>query len=150
MNTSQFLPKAPNYEERVRDSFSRQRVMSTLGASLDSVRPGSIEVSLPFREDLVQQHGYLHAAVVTAIVDTACGYAALSLMPGDCEVLTVEYKVNLLAKAVGRRFIAHGWVVKPGKTISVCSGEVRADSGDGVKLVASMMATMFTVRGSAT
>ncbi|HLJ80282.1 MAG TPA: PaaI family thioesterase [Ktedonobacterales bacterium] len=146
---SQFQPQDPDYEERVRASFGRQRVMDTIGAALSRVAPGEVDITLPFREDLTQQHGFLHAGIVTTIVDSACGYAALSLMPPDVGVLTVEYKVNLLAPASGTSLIARGRVTKPGRTITVCAGDVYAytEGENGrEKLVATMLATMMTVR----
>ncbi|MCY1043192.1 PaaI family thioesterase [Corallococcus sp. bb12-1] len=142
-----FTPADTAFEQRVRDSFARQRVMNTLGATLTSVSPGEVVIELPFREDLTQQHGYLHAAIVTAIVDSACGYAAYSLMPVDAAVLTVEYKVNFLAPAAGRRFVAYGRVMKPGRTLTVTTGEVVAETVSGLKPVATMLATMMAVSG---
>lgn len=130
-------------EERVRSSFARQRLMHTLGAELVAVRQGEVEIELPFRDELTQQHGFLHAAAITAIVDSACGYAALTLMALDMEVLSVEFKVNLLAPAVGERFVAVGRVLRPGRTITVCSGEVHAVQGASRKLICAMQATMI-------
>jgi len=137
----------PNFESRVRASFGRQRVMTTIGAELVSVAAGEVVIALPFRDDLTQQHGYLHAAIVTAIVDSACGYAASTLMPAEAAVLTVEYKVNFLGPAEGRRFVAHGKVLKPGRTLIVTTGEVVAETDAGTKSIATMLATMMTVTG---
>lgn len=138
-------PRDPDFEARVRDSFARQRMMSSLGATLVAVRPGEVEIALPFRDDLTQQHGYLHAAAITAIADSACRYAAYSLMsPGD-EVLSVEFKMNLLAPAAGERFVAIGRVLKSGRTLTVCAAEVRAEREDASKLVAAMQATMIAL-----
>lgn len=142
-----FTPADAAYERRVRDSFARQRVMTTIGAELVSVAPGEVVIELPFREDLTQQHGFLHAAIVTAIVDSACGFAAYSLMPVDAAVLTAEYKVNFLAPAAGRRFVAYGRVLKPGRTLTVAAGEVVAETDAGVKPIVTMLATMMTVSG---
>ncbi|HEX8997799.1 MAG TPA: PaaI family thioesterase [Ktedonobacterales bacterium] len=142
-----FEPQDPEYERRVRDSFARQRVMETIGAVLLRVAPGEVDIALPFREDLTQQHGFLHAGIVATIVDSACGYAALSLMPPDTGVLTIEYKVNLLAPASGARMIARGRVTKAGRTITVSAGDVYAVGEDGKeKLVATMLATIMTIR----
>lgn len=117
--------------------------MATLGASLVSVAAGEVVVELSHREDLVQQNGFLHAGVTTAVVDSACGYAALTMMPEGADVLSVEFKVNLLAPAAGSRFRAVGRVVKAGRTLTVCQGEMIAlDSG---KTVALMTATMIVV-----
>ena len=116
----------PHYAERVRSSFARQQVMRLIGATLADVRPGVVEIHLPFRADLTQQHGFLHAGIVTTICDSACGYAALSLMAAGAGVLTVEYKINLLALAQGALFVARGEVIKPGRALLFCQGEVRA------------------------
>jgi uncharacterized protein (TIGR00369 family) len=140
-----FTPPDAAFEERVRASFARQRVMSTIGAELTSVSPGEVVIELPFREDLTQQHGYLHAAIVTAIVDSACGYAAYTLMPVGAAVLTAEYKVNFLAPAAGHRFVAYGRVMKPGRTLTVTTGDVVAETEAGPKPVATMLATMMAV-----
>jgi uncharacterized protein (TIGR00369 family) len=141
------IPEDPSYAERVRASFGRQQAMALLGAHLRTVDPGQTEIELPFREDLSQQHGFIHAGIVTAIADSACGYAALSLMPPGVGVLTIEFKVNLLNPAEGVRLIARGQVVKPGRTIMVCTSEVTAEREDGVvRTVALMQATMMVVR----
>src|SRR6185503_7902077 len=95
----EFQAQDPNFENRVRESFARQQLMQTLGATLTLVEPGAIEIELPYRIDLTQQHGFLHAGVIASVLDSACGYAAFSLMPADAEVLSVEFKINLLAPA---------------------------------------------------
>lgn len=141
-----FFPQTPDFDDRVKSSFGKQAIMNLVGAELVRVVPGEVEILLPFRHDLTQQHGFLHAGVITSIVDSACGYAALSLMPAGASVLTVEFKVNLLAPAKGESFIARGKVVKPGRTITVCSGEVLALGIEGAKLVAIMTATMMTIQ----
>ena len=140
-----FEPQDPNYEERVRDSFGKQRFMTTLGAVLRSVRPGSVEIALPFNDALTQQHGFMHAGAVTAVADSACGYAALSLMPPDAAVLTVEFKTNLLSPATGPELIATGSVTKPGRTLTVCQAEVTVETENGRKSVATMLSTMMAV-----
>jgi uncharacterized protein (TIGR00369 family) len=137
----------PEYESRVRASFVRQRFMATLGAELVRVQPGEVTIGFDFREDLTQQHGFIHAGAATAVVDSACGYAALSLMEAGTGVLAVEFKVNLLAPAVGSRFEAVGRVVRSGRTITVCAGELRAIDGDRETVVCVMQGTMMTVRG---
>lgn len=139
-------PNADN-AARVRASFGHQHAMVLLGAQMTEVGAGKTEIVLPFREDLTQQHGFVHAGIITAIVDSACGYAALSLMPPEVGVLTIEFKVNLLNPAAGERFVARGQVVKPGRTIMVCTGEVVAERADGSQqTVALMQATMMVVR----
>jgi uncharacterized protein (TIGR00369 family) len=130
-------------EERVRASFARQALMETIGARMITVSPGEVVIELEFREDLTQQHGFVHAGVITAIVDSACGYAALSLMTPDSGVLTVEYKANFLSPAKGEKFIATGRVIKPGRTLTVCSGDVVAVDEGKERIVATMLATMM-------
>ncbi|MED4581222.1 PaaI family thioesterase [Brevibacillus choshinensis] len=139
-------PHDPEYAERVRESFERQGAMKLIGATLAKVAPGEVEIYLPYREDLTQQHGFVHAGIVTTIVDNACGFAAYSLMPADASVLSVEFKVNLLAPAKGDGFIARGEVIKPGRTITVCNGEVYAPGEDN-KLIATMTATVIMLQG---
>ncbi|HET8843597.1 MAG TPA: PaaI family thioesterase [Ktedonobacteraceae bacterium] len=132
---------------RVRASFDRQQVMALLGAHMTEVGAGVAEIVLPFREDLTQQHGFVHAGIITTIVESACGYAALSLMPQGAGVLTVEFKVNLLNPAAGERFVARGKVVKPGRTLMVCTGEVVAERADGTsQTIALMQTTMMVIR----
>ena len=141
-----FEPQYPDFEARVRASFARQKIMTAIGASLTKIAPGEIEIELPFREELTQQHGFLHGGIVATIVDSACGYAALTLMPVDSAVLTIEYKVNFVSPATGKRLIARGRVTKPGRTVTVCAGDVFALSDGKEKLVATMLATMMTLR----
>jgi len=135
-------------ETRVRDSFAKQAFMALLGARIVRVVPGEVDVELPFRPELVQQHGYLHAGVTTAIADSACGYAALSLMPADAAVLSVEYKVNMLAPATGRRFLAMGRVMRSGRTVTVVRADVLAfDEFDEARPVLAMLGTMISAKG---
>lgn len=134
------------FEARVRGSYARQRVMQAIGASLTRVTPGEVEIVLPFRQDLTQQHGFLHAGIVSTIADSACGYAAYSLMPADAAVLTVEYKVNFLSPAQGDRMIARARVTKPGRTVTVCTCDVFAMKNGQERIVATMLATIMTVR----
>jgi uncharacterized protein (TIGR00369 family) len=138
-----FLPQDPDFAAKARATFAGQGFMRAIGAELVRVEPGEIDIVLPFRADLTQQHGYLHAGVVTAIVDTACGCAAFTLMPAGSGVVSVEYKVNLLAPAVGERMIARGRVLRAGRTLTVCSGEVAAVRDGEEKPVAAMLATMM-------
>jgi uncharacterized protein (TIGR00369 family) len=143
-----FQPRDPNFEQRVRASFDRQRFMATLGAELERVQPGDVAIAIPFRDDLVQQHGFLHAGVVTSVVDSACGYAALTLMKPGVAVLSVEFKINLLAPAAGSRFRATGRVLRAGKTLTICGGEIVAmDAGTPGPPIAVMQATMMAVEG---
>jgi uncharacterized protein (TIGR00369 family) len=140
------VPQDPGFEPRVRASFGRQRFMTTIGARLARVEAGEVDIELDVRDDLTQQHGFLHAGVLAAAADSACGYAAFSLMPPDAAVLSVEFKINLLAPAVGDRIIARGRVIRAGKTVTVCWGDVTAYAGDSERLVATMVGTMMTVR----
>lgn len=139
----------PNYEQRVRDSFARQQFMTTLGATLGRVEPGEVLIAVPFSAPLTQQHGFLHAGVVAAVIDSACGYAALTLMEPGAGVMSVEFKVNLLAPAVGNRFVAIGRVVRAGRTITACQGELRAVQDDGEVVVALLQGTMMVIRDRA-
>ena len=127
---------------RIAASFARQEFMATLGAELVSVAPGEVVIALPCRAALAQQQGSTHAGAVTSIADSACGYAALTTMPSDADVVSVEFKVNLLAPARGDRLVATGRVVRAGRTLTVCTGEVRA----GETVVAIMQATMMRVK----
>lgn len=139
---------AANFEERVRASFEKQQAMSTIGAELTHVAPGTIEIELPFASRLTQQHGFLHAGIISTALDSACGYAAFSLMPESSGVLTIEFKVNLLAPGKGERFLFRGNVTKPGRTIIVADGQAYAFGADGeAKLIATMTGTMMTVTG---
>jgi uncharacterized protein (TIGR00369 family) len=135
----------PKAEARCRASFARQPAMTTIGAAVESVAAGEVEIAMPFSAKLTQQHGFIHAGIVTMLCDTACGFAALSLMPEDAAVLTTEFKVNLLSPAKGERLIAHGRVVRPGKKLMVCLGEVFAEEAGRRKQVALMTASMMVV-----
>lgn len=141
-----FVARDTNFEARVRESFARQRVMETIGARLVRVAPGEVEIELPFREDLTQQHGYLHAGIVAAVVDSACGYAAMSLAPAGAEVLSIEFKLNLMSPARGRSFVARARVKRAGRNVTVCAGDLYAVEGASEKTVATMLATMMTVK----
>ncbi|MEM7209060.1 MAG: PaaI family thioesterase [Pseudomonadota bacterium] len=138
-------PRDPHYEHRVRDSFDRQIVMNTIGATLDSVAPGKVEISFAFSDSLTQQHGFIHAGIVSTVLDSACGYAAFSLMPANAAVLTIEFKINLLAPAAGERFKAVAQVQKSGRTVSVATGDMFAITGEQQKHVASMTGTLMTI-----
>jgi uncharacterized protein (TIGR00369 family) len=131
--------------ERIRRSFLSQAFMSTLGAELTVVGQGVIEIRLPFSSKLTQQHGYLHAGAVTAVLDSACGYAALTLAPDDKDVLTVEFKQNLLAPAAGEMLVARAHVKRAGKTLTVCTADAFTITDSREKLVATMMATIMNV-----
>lgn len=142
----EFEPRDPDFERRVRESFARQRAMETFGARLLRVAPGEVEIGVDFDEAFTQQHGYLHAGLVTAIVDTACGYAALTLTEPGAEVLSVEFKLNLLSPAAGQMFVARARVVRAGRNLTVCAGDLYALKDDGEKIVATMLATMMVLK----
>lgn len=136
------------YEQRVRSSFARQKAMETIGAQLTVVTPGTIEIEMPYSTALTQQHGFIHAGIISTALDSACGYAAYSLMPPEAAVLTIEFKLNMLAPGKGERFLFRGNVTKPGRTIIVADGQAYAFSTDGeAKLIATMTATMMTITG---
>ena len=140
-----FQPPDPNFDQRVRDSFARQKAMATLGIAIEQLRPGEIELGMAYAESYTQQHGFMHAGIMTAALDSACGYAAFSLMPANAEVLTVEFKTNLLAPARGSRFVFRARVVKPGRTLTFCEAQAYA-CGDGAeKLVATMSGTLMAL-----
>jgi uncharacterized protein (TIGR00369 family) len=141
----EFVPPDPGYDERVRASFARQGAMRLIGARLLALRPGYCAIELPYREDLTQQHGYVHAGVVATIVDSAGGYAGFTLFPGNSSVLTVEYKLNLLAPACGERLVAEGRVVKPGRTLAVTRGEVYVEAAGKRTLCALMQQTLIVL-----
>lgn len=138
---------AADFEERVRNSFGRQQAMATIGAELTLVAPGTVEIEMPFSPQLTQQHGFLHAGIISTAMDSACGYAAFSLMPEGAGVLTIEFKVNLLAPGKGDRFLFRGSVTKPGRTIIVADGQAYAMNDGEAKLIATMTGTMMTVTG---
>ena len=140
-----FRPHDANYESRVRFSFGQQGLMKTIHAEMRKVEPGQVQIELPFSEAVSQQHGYLHAGVVATVIDAACGYAALSLMPAENEVIAVEYKVNFLSPGKGSNLKAIGRVMKSGRTLTICSGEAWMQDKDEEKLVAVMQATMMSV-----
>jgi uncharacterized protein (TIGR00369 family) len=142
-----FIPAFAGYEARVRASFARQGAMRFIGAELGEVAPGYCAITLVPRAELAQQHGYVHAGVVSTIVDSAGGYAGFTLFPEDASVLTVEFKMNLVAPAHGDRLIAEGFVVKPGRTLAVTRGEVHAERGDKRTLVALMQQTLMVMHG---
>lgn len=144
---TEFTPKTTDYVQRVTDSFVRQAALATMGARLVSVEPGRVIMEMDHDDRFTQQHGFIHAGVTTTVLDTACGYAAFSLMPTDAGVLTVELKTNLLAPAAGETFMFEGRVVKPGRTVTFCEGDAFALNNGTRKRIATMSATMMTVLG---
>jgi uncharacterized protein (TIGR00369 family) len=141
-----FQPKDPNFADRVRASFARQRMMQTLGVEITRLAPGEIELAMPYEAAFTQQHGFIHAGIMATVMDSACGYAAFSLMPTDAAVLTVEFKTNLLAPAKGERFLFRAHVVKPGRTLTVCDGQAFAlENLADERLVATMNGTLMAL-----
>jgi uncharacterized protein (TIGR00369 family) len=147
MAATRFEPQDPQFAARVRASFERQAAMKTLGASLTTVEPGVAVIELPWAQGLTQQHGFLHGGILAAGMDSACGYAAFSLMPADAAILTIEYKINMLSPAKGQRFRMVGEVAKPGRNISVVDGKAWAIDDGREKLVATMTATLMALYG---
>lgn len=143
----QLKPLNPDFAARVRASFNRQAAMGLIGAQLTVVEPGRVTIELPVRDDLGQQHGFVHGGVVGMIADSAGGYAAFTLMPADASVLTVEYKLNMLAPAQGERLIARGEVLKPGRTLSIVRADVYALAGGKETLIAAMQQTLMVMYG---
>jgi uncharacterized protein (TIGR00369 family) len=131
-------------DSRIAESFARQALLATLGATLARVESGLVEIALPFSAHIAQQHGFVHAGAISTVLDTACGYAALTRMPDEAAVLTTEFKINLLAPAKGSRFLARGRVVRAGRTLTVTQGECLSDDGT---TIAIMTATMIAITG---
>ncbi|MBK9596578.1 MAG: PaaI family thioesterase [Rhodocyclales bacterium] len=140
-------PRNPDWEATVRASFARQKVMNLIGAEMGALAPGHCEIRLPFRDDLTQQNGYFHAGITGTIVDSAGGYAGLTLMPAGAEVLTVEFKLNLLAPADGDLLVAEGQVLKSGRNLVITRGEVYAIRNGKATHCATMQQTLMTMHG---
>lgn len=140
-----FEPKDTDFRARVEASFARQRAMQTLGIRIKSLAAGAIELEMPFADAYTQQHGFIHAGIISTALDSACGYAAFSLMDRGAEVLTVEFKTNLLAPASGDRFLFRGEVLKLGRTLTVCDAKAFATAGEAEKLVATMTGTLMAI-----
>jgi uncharacterized protein (TIGR00369 family) len=145
----QHQPRDPGFEAKVRDSFARQGIMAHLGAALAKVEPGLVEITLPYRRELSQQHEYYHAGVVATVADSAAGYAAFSLMPAGSSVLSIEFKVNLLAPAAGQLLRARGRVVRSGRTITVCQMEAEVERDGAWTTCMVGQATMMCLAGTA-
>jgi uncharacterized protein (TIGR00369 family) len=141
-----FEPESPKFAERVRNIFAEQAIMQFIGARLSRIEPGAIDIEIGYQKSLTQQNGFIHAGIITTIADSACGYAAFSLMPEDADVLSVEFKVNLLSPAIGEKFLAEGRVLRAGKTLTVARGDVFAFTGNERKQVAAMLATIMRIQ----
>jgi len=144
---NKFQPKSDDFDKKVRDSFARQAAMQTLGIGIDTVRAGEVVLSMDYDTALTQQHGFIHAGIITTGLDSAAGYAAFSLMADDAAVLTVEFKTNLMSPASGERFLFKGTVIKPGRSLTFVEAKAYALNGDQEKLIATMSATMMAVVG---
>src|SRR5437588_11553916 len=140
-----FTPKNPHYREIATDTFARQRAMRTLGISLARLEPGEVELSMAYSPEFTQQNGFVHAGIITAGLDNACGIAAFTLMPAGSDVLTVEFKTNLLAPARGERFFFRAHVVKPGRTPTICDAHAYAERDGAEHLVATMTGTLMAL-----
>ncbi|MRD49532.1 hotdog fold thioesterase [Caenimonas koreensis DSM 17982] len=147
MADPRFDPQDTDFANRVRASFERQDAMKTIGATLTKVEPGVVHIELRWAQALTQQHGFLHAGMLATALDSACGYCAFTLMPVEAAVLTIEYKINLLAPAKGERFRMEGVVIKPGRTVTVAEGRAYAIDAGKQKLIATMGCTLMAVVG---
>jgi len=141
--STQWKPKDPAYEARVRESFRRQAHMATLGATIAFVAPGEVHLALPFAPQFCQQNGFLHAGAIASVADSANGYAAFTLAPPETDVLAVEFKINLVAPAQGEGFLACGRVLRPGRTLTVCQADVYTTGTTERVLVATMLSTII-------
>jgi uncharacterized protein (TIGR00369 family) len=144
---AKFKPQDANFEARVRTSFARQTAMATLNIEIAALNAGEVELKMPYSAAYAQQHGFIHAGIITTALDTACGYAAFSLMPEDAAVLTIEFKTNLIAPAKGDYFLFRARVLKPGRTITVCDAQAFAVEESGEQIVASMTGTLMALFG---
>ncbi|MCM2561140.1 PaaI family thioesterase [Lutimaribacter sp. EGI FJ00015] len=147
MTATMFQPRCADFETRVQESFARQGMMRSLGATLARMAPGEVTISMPYAAEFTQQHGFLHGGTVASVLDSACGFAGFSLMDADSAVLTVEFKINFLAPAQGERFEFVGRVVKPGRTLVLTEGRAEAmDDAGARRLIATMSCTLMAVR----
>lgn len=140
-----FTPLDENYQSRVQNSFDRQQCMASLNITMSKIEAGKVELSMPYNKLYTQQHGFIHAGIISTALDSACGYAAFTLMDPDAAVLTVEYKINLLSPAKGEVFLFEAEVLKPGRTITVAEGKAYACNGEEKKLIASMNGTLMAI-----
>ena len=145
-----FEPKNPDYRGIATDTFERQHAMRTLGISIARLEPGEVELAMAYSPDFTQQNGFVHAGIITAGLDSACGIAAFTLMPAGSDILTVEFKTNLLAPARGQRFAFRATVVKPGRTLTFCEGRAYAEHDGAEILIATMTGTLMALPRRAT
>ena len=144
-----FEPQDPDFRERVRASFARQQVMATLGIEISHLEAGEVHLTMLPNPAYTQQHGFMHAGIITTALDSACGYAAFTLMPAEAAILTVEFKTNLLAPAKGEHFIFRAHVIKPGRTLTICDARAFAVEAGKEKLIATMTGTLMAITGRA-
>ena len=142
-----FMPQNPDFRQRVQDSFQRQAFMNFIGASLAVIEPGYCEIHVPYRDELTQQHGFFHGGVIATVADNSAGYASFSLMDADDSVLTVEFKLNLIAPGEGELLIGRGNVIRPGRTLTVCSMDVFVVKNGLEKQCATALATIMALKG---
>jgi uncharacterized protein (TIGR00369 family) len=140
-----FEPKNPNYRSAATATFAAQRAMQTLGVRIARLEPGEVDLAMDYAPEYSQQNGFVHAGIVTAGLDNACGIAAFTLMPAGCDILTVEFKTNLLAPAKGERFVFRALVIKPGRTLTFCEGRAYAMNNGVESLVATMTGTLMAI-----
>jgi uncharacterized protein (TIGR00369 family) len=142
---ARFQPKNPDFRRVATDTFDRQRAMHALGISIARLEAGEVDLAMAYSSDFTQQNGFIHAGIITAGLDSACGIAAFTLMPEGSDILTVEFKTNLLAPAKGERFVFRGVVVKPGRTLTVCDGRAYAEQDGSETLIATMTGTLMAL-----
>ena len=145
VNSPRLEPKNPDFRTAATATFDRQPAMRTLGISLARLEPGEVDLEMPYAEAFTQQHGFVHAGIITAGLDNACGIAAFTLMPADTGILTVEFKTNLLAPAKGDRFMFRARVIKPGRTLTICDAQAFAVQGGRERLIATMTGTLMAL-----
>jgi uncharacterized protein (TIGR00369 family) len=145
MSLPRFEPKNPDYRAVATSTFDRQQAMRTLGIAIARLEAGEVDLTMPYSQAWTQQNSFVHAGIITSGLDTACGIAAFTLMPADCDVLTVEFKTNLLAPARGDRFVFRARVVKPGRTLSVCEAQAFAEQDGAENLIATMTGTLMAL-----
>jgi uncharacterized protein (TIGR00369 family) len=143
---TRFEPKNPDFRRVAADTFARQQAMRTLGISIARLEPGHVDLAMDYSPDFTQQNGFVHAGVITAALDTACGIAAFTLMPAGSDILTVEFKTNLLAPASGERFVFRAAVIKAGRTLTICDARAYAVRGSAEHLVATMTGTLMAMQ----
>jgi uncharacterized protein (TIGR00369 family) len=145
VSSPRFEPKNPDYRAAATATFDRQPAMQSLGISIARLQPGEVDLAMPYSAAWTQQNGFVHAGIITAGLDNACGIAAFTLMPANCDILTVEFKTNLLAPAKGDRFVFRAHVVKPGRTLTVCEAQAFAEHDGAERLIATMTGTLMAL-----